>query len=202
MQLTKDGYYQVQDTPKLLTKDDCVYQSEIRSRHMSSFTQSYLLNIAVSIGMLAGTALVYVLLLRGLGWLLSRWKKTPISRTLWLSIVTSLAVAVIAVPLFQGIAGLYRYDPLGGNLSGIGRERGDWQSYVLISQIAFLALYGFLVVFGGGIGFARARHTPRVAKEVIDTVVAISLYLLAILPFVDFVNACVLGKPFLLPASC
>lgn len=153
-------------------------------------------------GLLAAIALVYSLLVGGPCWLVSRWRRREIFRTLWLSIVLSLIAVVITIPLFHGIAGLFRYDPPGSILSGMGRYREDWQVYSSAARIVFFVLYGLLVASGGVVGYVRARQVHQGKTVGIGTALGVLIYLMISMPIADFANACIIGEPFLLPVAC
>lgn len=154
---------------------------------MDPHIQSYLLDIGSVMGVLAGIALIYSLLIGGPCWLVSRWRRREIFRTLWLSIVLSLIAVVIAIPLFHGIAGLFR---------------GHWQVYSSAARIVFFVLYGLLIASGGVVGYVRARQVHQGKTVGIGTALGVLIYLMISMPIADFANACIIGEPFLLPVAC
>lgn len=161
--------------------------------------KAYLLNIAIMTGVLAGAGLVFVLLLGGLVWLLRyRWGG-QVSRALWLSVVGGVTFVVIGVSLFDGIAGLFRYREPGYFYSGYRQ----FESYFVWARTAFFALNGLALLLGSVIGYAIGHRLAGRGRSIsVATVVALLVILFAILPIVDFANACVVGKPFILPTSC
>ena len=123
-------------------------------------------------------------------------------RVLWLSVGLSLIVVVITIPLFEGIVGLFRYDPPAGILSGLGRQRRDWGAYSSIARLGLFLLYALLIAFSGLVGHARAGQAHRGGRVGISTALAVLLYLVITMPVVDFAHACIVGEPALLPMAC
>jgi hypothetical protein len=169
---------------------------------MDPTLKSYLLDFVILLAMLGGAALVYLCLLGGLAWLFSFRRGGQPAIALWPSVVLSLVIVVLSVPVFEGIAGLFRYAQP-GHLNSPYRQGADLATYRFWTQAAFFALYGFALFLSGVIGNAIRRrrdgHTRRIG---LTAALALFLFLLATLPIVDFYNACVVGWSFVLPMSC
>ncbi len=163
---------------------------------------SYMLNVSIMTGIFAVFAALELLLLGGVGWLLHhRWGDNLLRRLLP-SMAVSIAIAVAVIPAFIGLAGLLRYKSPADFLFGQALLRADWEAYVSYARLAFLALYAALVILGGTIGFVRTRETKHATHAGIATSLAQLVYLLSTLGVADFFNVCLIGIPFLLPASC
>lgn len=169
---------------------------------MNPLFRAYLLNIGVLTGILAGIALVYMLLLGGLASLAHHWLNKGIRRSLLLSIALCLAVVVVVMPLFIGVVGLLRYDQPTGIFFGNILQREGWQVYASVTRVVFFVLFGLLVVLGGMVGYISAGRGNKRITATIITSVAQFIYLTITMWFVDFFGACIIGAPFFLAVSC
>ena len=166
---------------------------------MDPFVTAYLRNLFGLLGMLIGISLVYMLLLAGFALLLSRWWGGRVARAFWLSSVICLALVLISMPIFEGVAGLFRHDPPGV----VGLYRPDWPAYALTVRTAFFVLYVFMILLSATVGYTMGQRIDRHGKSLsVAVVLVVLVFLILTLPIIDFANACIIGMPFVLPIRC
>jgi len=157
---------------------------------MDPVLRSYLLSMAGWLAILAGIGLAYILFLGGLALVLSRWWDGGFWQAFWISAVIAVAFMVIGVPLFQMVATLFRSD-------------GGLETYFTWVRLAFFSFYGFAVLLSGVIGYTFGQRLARRGRAAsFASALSLLLFLVVSLPIIDFSNACIIGRPFILPASC
>jgi hypothetical protein len=149
---------------------------------------------------LAIPALVYLALLAAVWLVLRRRPKAAVLGVVLVSSAAALAVAVAGITLFEASALWFRSDPQG---SGSQRQGTDYDDFFASARAAFFALYAGLVLLAVGIGFVTARVRGRsAAVAAAGCAIAVAGYLALTLPFVDFLNACNVGRPFVSDSRC
>jgi hypothetical protein len=145
-----------------------------------------------SFAVLAVPALVFLIAFAG-ALLLGRrrWGTSFVQATV-ISTAAVLLVAVLGIALFEAAALWYRTERLSTRFE-------DFEDYFAWAKVGFLALYSGLVLLalGGGwvVGHVRARRGTTVA---IVCGLAVVTYLGLTLPMVEFLNACDVGRSFII----
>lgn len=166
---------------------------------MDPFVAAYLQNLLGLLGMLLGIGLIYMLLLAACAVLLSRWWGGGTGRAFWFSNVICLVVVIITISIFEGVSGLFRHDPPG--VSGLYRP--DWSAYATTVEAVFFTLYGLVIALSAAIGYIVGQRRGGQGKWAsVAAALAMLTFLILTLPIVDFANACLIGRPFILPTRC
>lgn len=149
---------------------------------------------ADTFALLAISAAVYLALLGGASLAWRRFSTTPVLGAVLISTAAVLVVAVVGITLFEASALWFRSVPHG---SGTQRQVG-YEDFVAAARTAFFGLYASFVLLAVGGGFAIARRrVGRAAVAAVGSGVAVIVYLVLTLPFVEFMNACYVGRSFL-----
>lgn len=176
---------------------------------MSAFLEHFLPLVALGL-IIGGAGLVYFglvnMLLLGLTRLLRwRWDRSS-TRSFRRGFIAGLLVVAIGIPMFLGIAGMFRHTPVGPPIGanvrlerqGIARDR-----YVFWTRLAFFTLYGVALLASSVAGYIPGgQAADRSGAIGFAATAALSPFLLLTLPYVDFLNACTVGEPFISKARC
>jgi hypothetical protein len=156
------------------------------------------LNIA---GVLAGAAAIYVIVLALLGKLTGNGLRGSFGRVIFRTLAIGLILAVIAITSYEIVAFYFRHDPPG--FASFERQGNEHVSFVYWAQVAFFALYGIIPLIT--VAVARFVRQSRPGHAVLAGLLAglgVFAYLVITFPFVEFLNACMVGRSFLLPSGC
>jgi hypothetical protein len=149
---------------------------------------------------LALSALVYVALLAGAWLVLRRSVNAPVLAAALVSTAAVLVVAVVGITLFEASALWFRSVPHG---SGTQRQTASYEDFFTSARAVFFGLYASLVLLAAGSGFVIARlRTGHAAVAALGAGLAVLGYLVLTLPFVEFLNACDVGRSFIVDADC
>jgi hypothetical protein len=148
---------------------------------------------ARTLALLAISATVYLVLLAAVSLLWRCFSKTPVLGAVLVSTAAVLVVAVLGITIFEASA--LWFAPHG---PGTERQGADYEDFFAAARALFFGLYASLVLLAVGGGFVIARRrTDRAAVAAIGSGVAVIVYLVLTLPFVEFLNACYVGRSFL-----
>lgn len=140
---------------------------------------------------LGGLGFLYILLVGGIIWLTSRkvGRERRWAVPLWLSVVSGVLFYVVGFTAFVVTASSFRYRP-----------DVDIQSSAII---AFLILWASVLFLSYVLGYYVGRST-NVRGEYLGptTSATVLLYMAVTVPVADFLNACLIGVPFFIAASC
>ncbi len=151
--------------------------------------------------LLAIASLIFLIALAGVLFLSRRRLGVSFVETVIASSAVVLIVAVIGITLFEAAALWYRSEPHG---SGYERQGGGFEDFYFWARVGFVALYTGLVLVAVGCGWVFGRVRVRRGAAVAGvTGIVVLLYLGLTLPFVEFLNACDVGRSFLIDnVSC
>jgi hypothetical protein len=147
----------------------------------------------VPFALLAISALVYLAVL-AVVWLLLRHRvKTPGLGAALVATAAVLVVAVVGITFFEASA-----------LWFLSKRQGaSYEDVFTSARAVFFGFYASLVLLAAGSGFVIARlRTGHAAVAALGAGLAVLGYLVLTLPFVDFLNACHVGRPFIVDAHC
>jgi hypothetical protein len=161
---------------------------------------AYIVDIAIFAGILAVAAVIYLALIGAFAWGLKHWTGLRTARAFWLAVLIGVILAVVLIPLFEGIAGYFRPDGL--RLDDPLRLREAYERYIAWSRIIFFALYGVIVFTSGMIGATLGQRMAGHRWVGIAAAAFVAIFLILTLSTVDFFNACVSGESFVFSASC
>ena len=159
--------------------------------------QGFLQNLAVLVGIaLAFGALVSApaatLAARG------DWKPTTMRLAL-ASVAGALFYAVVQA-IYQAMALYFRTVPHG---SGFEREEVGYESFVFRAGVVFVIVIALALLVAAALGYVLApRTSARRSHLALAGAGAVLVFVALTLPFVDFLNACNVGRPFVLDSSC
>lgn len=158
-------------------------------------------DFARHLAILAVFAGAYLVLFAGALLLLRGRLGMPVVRAVLVSTASALVVAVVGIALFEAAALWFRSESPGSSTLRLG---DSYEDFVDTARATFFALYAALVLLAIGSGFAIGRwRARRGGVAAVATALATAGYLVVTLPFVDFLNACEVGRPFILDdVSC
>jgi hypothetical protein len=147
----------------------------------------------VPFALLAISALVYLTVL-AVAWLLLRRRvNTPGLGAALVATAAVLVVAVVGITFFEASALWFLSE----------RQGASYEDFFTSARAVFFGFYASLVLLAAGSGFVIARvRTGQAAIAALGAGLAVLGYLVLTLPFVDFLNACNVGRPFIGESDC
>jgi hypothetical protein len=162
----------------------------------TSFPEYAFDHVLDNLTILAIPSLVFLAAAAGVLFFLRRWLGAPLATAILVGITAVLLVTVLGIALFEASALWYLSAPHG---SGRQRLGGDFEDFYAVARLGFIALYGSLLLVALGSGWVLGRRwVGRGSAVAVATVVAIAAFLVLTFPLVEFMNACDVGRPFLL----
>lgn len=145
---------------------------------------------------LAALAIVVLGVLAGALFLVRRRLGLHVVSVLLLAAAIALLVAVVAITLYEAAALWYRSLPHG---SGNERPAGGFEDFYSAAKVAFFGLYALLIGFAVAAAWVLGRMRTRSGGLVAGTAGLVTgAYLVVTLPFVEFQNACDVGRSFVI----
>jgi hypothetical protein len=166
----------------------------------TSFAE-HVVQVFGDIRLLAIPSLVFLAVVAGVLFFLRRRLGVPDATAILVSVAGVLVVTVLGIALFEAAALWYRSVPHG---SGHERQVGDFEDFYSLARGGFIALYASLVLVAVGSGWMLGRMlVNRGAAVAVVTGMAIVAFLVLTFPVVEFMNACYVGRSFLIDdVSC
>ena len=168
---------------------------------MSSFFEYFVEQGFVQhLAWLGAAALVVTGLIVGAWAAVGSWRRSVPWYTVGLAVGVTLLTFAGAVVLFEGAALYLRHVPYG---NGGERHLEDYRTFVFNAKLLLAALYAAALLAAAliGLGVARA-FGERSARLPLLTAATLVLFMVVSLPYVDFMNACNVGQPFVLSPTC
>lgn len=148
----------------------------------------------------SGTAFAYWIPLAGVVALVGRRRSWPSRRAFILALAATLALFAVGFTAYESLVLHLRHVPDGG---GAERQGYDREHFVATAEAVFAAFYVSLLIVGAVLGFLFARaRSRRPARVAVAAAAAVAVFLALTFPFAEFFNACNVGEPFVLDASC
>lgn len=151
------------------------------------------------LGISGSAALIYNTLVGVLAWRLGRKWGHQAALGYWLAVALGLLLFVAALVGLMAAAVHFRHDPPG---SGAERQGSNRYLYVFLAHGALATVYLLIVIVSAALRYAASHRAGRSKIVTRASVATIVLFMLLTWPFVEFLNACFIGQPFLLNMNC